>query len=664
MLKRLCFILFSLFSSIVYAQTDDNDDLFVDIKRRFGLNDYLGCIEACDKLLALLPGNGDAYYYKAYAKYLLGDVPGAEKDMELSKRNSDELKVDRSLKFWLSKKKKMDFLVKYFYKGEDVFPETNYRPKYARKDSLRGSLRPERTCFDVTFYDLHVKINPQKKFILGSTDITFKVVGQTSKIQIDLFERFKIESITWKGKTLAYQRQFDAVFVQFPKVLEVGKTESVSISYEGSPIAAPNPPWDGGFVWKKDEKGNYWCGVACEHLGASSWWPNKDHPADEPDSARMTFSVPNGYDLVSNGRFRGKKPDGKDYTQHTWFVANPINNYNITFYLGKFTHFSDTLRNSKGKYPLDYYVLTNHFDEAVTCFEQVKDVLSYYERAFGDYPFMNEKYSLVESPYEGMEHQTAIAYGNEFNKRDKDQAYLHKKWDYIIVHETAHEWWGNSVTASDMADIWLQEGFATYAELMFMENQYGYQTYLQELHRKEQGIYNVWPLVQNYGVNENSFASNDCYNKGAAILNNLRCCINNDSLFFRLIRDFAIKYKKQIVTTSDFVNRTNEYTGRNYGSFFKKYLYDNKLPVLKYTYTRKGKDILLKYWWSEVDADFEMPLCINTVSDNIKLEATTKPQEILLKNCSTVRFYTVWTDPEDAKPNSYTYYWTRCSENE
>ncbi|HEY4786076.1 MAG TPA: M1 family metallopeptidase, partial [Bacteroidales bacterium] len=397
-------------------------------------------------------------------------------------------------------------------------------------------------------------------------------------------------------------------------------------------------------------------------LGASSWWPDKDHPSDEPDSARLTFIVPKGYDVVSNGRFQGKKDVDKDYTSHTWFVDDPINNYDITFYLGKFSHFSDTITNKYGKYPLDYYVLPYNFEEAQKCFGQAKQVLEFYEKAFGEFPFMKDKYCLVESPYEGMEHQGAIAYGNDFNKQAKDQMYLDKKYDYIIVHESAHEWWGNSVTASDMADIWLQEGFATYSEMMFIEHVDGYAMYVKEMKREMERIYNIWPVVENYNVNENAFASNDCYMKGATILHNLRCTIDSDSLFFKIIKDFALKYEKKIVTTTDFIHMVNEYTGNNYSAFFKKFLYDKNLPVLKYSYRKVGNDIVLKYQWDEVDKGFVMPFSIWAgANQNLRLVGTTDPQEITLKNTSSFHFYTVWIDPEKAPRNGFTYYWTKCA---
>jgi aminopeptidase N len=663
MIRRFLILLFVLCPLVLRAQDQETQDDFVDrIHAQFNLMDYIGCIETCNKLEAFAPKNPEAYFFKATSKLYLGDLKGAEVDMKLAAKNGGK-PSDPAIRFWTDEVKRRKLVSKSFYNnGEKLIPELDYRPRYTRKDSLRGALRPERTCFDVTFYNLNLKIDPKKKFISGTTGITFKVVEPTKRLQIDLFARYKIQSITWQNKPLKYKREFDAVFIDFPENIAVGNLQTVAITYSGKPVRAPKPPWDGGFVWERDKKENYWCGVACEHFGASSWWPNKDHGSDEADSVLLTFTVPDGYDLISNGRFRGVKPADKGYTSHTWFVADPINNYDVSFYLGKYSHFSDTLENQQGKLPMDFYVLPYHLEEARACFAQTKEVLEYYQKAFGDFPFMKDKFGMVESPYEGMEHQGAIAYGNDFNKTDEYAMYLDRRYDYIIVHESAHEWWGNSVTARDMADIWIQEGFATYAEMMFMENKNGYANYLKEMKRKMEDIYNVWPLVENYNVNENAFASNDCYTKGAAILHNLRCTIENDTLFFKLIHDFAIRYQKKQVTSTDFTSMVNEYTHQDYTAFFKKFLYDKNLPVLLYTYRREGKDIVVTYQWDGVDKGFVMPFGITADNDNqqMRLVGTTEPQEITIKNTNSFRFYTSWLEPGTVPRDAYTYYWTRC----
>jgi aminopeptidase N len=657
---RFCMIVFAVvFSCSLFAQ--DEDDVFNMGMVQYTLQDYLGCIETMNGIIKKTPKNGKAWNYKALSKFYLGDYRGAQADMKVAVKNGAKYEND-ALKIFLDEDTKRKYILKYFYKNTKLYPELDYRPRYTRKDSLRGALRPDRTCFDVNYYNLDLKIDPKKNFISGSNAVYFNVVADTRRIQIDLFDRYKIASITWNNTSLNYTREFDAIFIEFPEILKKGTNQHIVITYSGKPQKAANPPWEGGFVWKKDSKGNLWGGVACEHLGSSSWWPGKDHPSDEPDSMQMTFTVPTGYGLVSNGTLRSKEIVNSQYSKHTWFVANPINTYNVTFYLGKYTNFSDTIQNKSAKYPLDYYVLEQNLEKAKKTFAQTKPLLEFYEQTFGEFPFPRDGFGLVESPYEGMEHQGAIAYGNEYDKLRRPE-YGNRMDDYIIVHEAAHEWWGNSVTAIDMADIWLQEGFATYAELLFLEHKYGYKDYTKQLVNKLLFIFNIWPVVQNYNVNENAFASNDCYNKGAAIINNLRCTINNDSVFFRIIKDFAVQHARKVVGTNDFVSFVNAATGKNFTPFFNKFLKDTELPVLKYTYTRQGSNLLVKYHWVNVEPGFEMPLCITTGKEGgiYRLEATTEEKEIVLKDATTMRFFTNWNDPEKVLKNSLTYYWTQCA---
>ena len=653
----ICFLLLCIISLNTYTQQLNNvrDKMISQYK----VWDFIGCIESATKLLPTTRNLAETYYYRAMSKLLLGDIIGSETDMQVAIENGYRVK-NRATQFWMNSDKRRDYMIKYSYKKEKVFPELKYRPRYTRKDSLRGSLRPERTCFDVTFYNLHVSIDPSSKKINGSNEVTFKVVSATNCIQLDLFPEMNISSIVWKNQLLTFKREFGAVFINFPSELNVPDIQTVRVNYSGKPLIAKNPPWEGGFVWKKDKKHNFWCGVACEQLGASCWWPNKDHPSDEPDSMLLSFSVPNGYDVVSNGRPRGNAVINKGFTTYTWFVSNPINNYDVTFYLGKFAHFSDTMTNRLGKYPLDYYVLPFNLDKAKSTFNQTNNILKFYESAFGEYPFMNDKFSLVEAPFAGMEHQSAIAYGNGYDNSKKTHEYPGLTDDYIIIHETAHEWWGNSVTASDMADIWIQEGFATYSELLFLENKYGKEEYLTQTAYKLSQIFNIWPIVQNYNVNENAFASNDCYNKGAATLHNLRCCINNDSLFFSIIKSFALKYEKKIVTTRNFIDLVNEITSDDYNAFFKKYLYQTEPPILVYSYRNENGNIYVKYRWEGVDKSFKMPFCLIAGEQSFRIEGTTSTKSIVLKNAKAFRFNNPLLGTRNIKPNSFTYYWTRC----
>jgi aminopeptidase N len=635
------------------------EEIWSEGLQMFSDKNFHGCIEKMNQVIRLFPSFSDAYYNRGIARLNLGDVEGACRDISLANEQHSK-EADSYFKFLCDSAWMLKMLKEYYYKRTKLYPETGYRPHYTLADTLRGSLRPERICFDVFYYDLRVKIFPKGQKIQGTNEIYFKINEPASRIQIDLFDNYKVDSIIWKGRKLVYKRKYNALFIDFPTKLLPGEKHNISITYSGKPVAAPNPPWDGGFVWKKRKKSERWVGVACEHLGASSWWPNKDHLSDKPDSMLIKIEVPENFRAVANGVLREVKDVGKKYKQYAWFVSYPINNYNVTFYMGKYTEFTDTLATSDGPLLLRYNVFPENLEKAKAHFEQVKEILPVYIDLFGPYPFMRDGYGLVESLYEGMEHQTAIAYGNAYDKPNR-QEYRDNKYDFIIVHESAHEWWGNAVTAADMADIWLHEGFATYAEYLFLERIYGKEEYLHEISLKSNYIYNFWPLVQHRDVNENSFASNDVYNKGAMLLHCLRCTINNDSLFFKIIKDFNVLSRYRALASDDFITMVNNYTGNDYRPFFNKFLYDKALPVLSYSYENIGDKLIIKYKWAGVEDGFTMPFGIET-SDNkaYRLEATTTERETIFENVSWFNFYNQWKGYEGCTDHSYTYFRTDC----
>lgn len=651
----LIFIALTFCTFRAYCQS--TEELSLRGQLYFNSGDYLSAINTFNTLVEKNPKDGSSFYYRGLAKIFLGDNPGGCSDLSVARSLGVKPPDKQFFGFLCDHEYRLKFLRDFFYPKTTLLPENGYRPVYTRKDSLRGSLRPERTAFDVTFYDLKLKLDPKKQVISGENIIWFKVEQPLKRLQIDLFSQYQIASISWNKINLEFSREFDAVFINFPEELPTGSIQNIAVSYSGNPQKAENPPWFGGFVWSKDKKGNRWDGVACEHLGASSWWPCKDHMSDEPDSMRMTYIVPSGYDLISNGTLVEKKTVDKDFNSHTWLVKNTIDIYNATFYMGKFKHFSDSVTNSDGTYPLDYYVLPYNFDKARETFKQTKEVIMIFEELFGNYPFPEDGFAMIESPYEGMEHQGAIAYGNNYDK--KSNTYIHKEYDYIIVHETAHEWWGNSVSAFDMADMWIQEGFATYAELLFMEKRFGYADYLKEVAAKMVQIFNFWPLVENRDVNENTFASNDVYTKGAILLHNLRCTMNNDSLFFRLIKDFAVQNRQKVVTSYDFIEMVNRYTEKDYSAFFDKFLKEAGLPVLEYSWTKNEKNIVFSFKWTDVKEGFEMPFCIRSGNKSFRLTGTTIEQKVVLNNAETFRFYNMWSGTEEAEKNAFTYFWTR-----
>ncbi|MBN2481088.1 MAG: M1 family metallopeptidase [Bacteroidales bacterium] len=646
--------LLALFGSCIHAQSPDS--LWSISLGKFDRNDFHGVVEDMNRLTELIPGLHSAIYNRGVARLNLGDREGACSDMELARSLGLTEHTD-FIDYTCDDEIIREAMIRYYYENTRVYPELGYRPQYTRADSLRGALRSERTCFDVFFYNLSVKIIPKRKQIKGSNSIHFQVVQPCRSIQIDLFDNLKIKDIIWNGQKLNHTREYNAVFVDFPEELKEGEDHIITVSYQGKPVIAPNPPWEGGFVWERDDGKNFWAGVACEHLGASCWWPNKDHLSDKPDSMLISLEVPQGYRAISNGDLRNVIQTGKNHERFNWFVSYPINNYNVTFYMGNYEEFHDMLILEQDTLMLDYYVLPHNLDRAREHFGQTRDVLEFYTGVFGDYPFKRDGFGLVESPYEGMEHQSAIAYGNEY----ENNGYRNNLFDYIIVHEAAHEWWGNSVSAGDMADLWIHEGFATYAEYLFLENKFGRSEYLYELHENSRFIFNIWPLVQNRDVNENTFASNDIYNKGAMMLHCLRCTINNDSLFFKIIMDYAVSRRYQVVNSDDFISFVNCYTKQDYRPFFNKFLYETRLPVLSYTYNRENENLFIRYRWTEVGDGFRMPLGIETdLKETIRLEATTEWNELSIPGASWFNFFNIWKGYEGCPANSFTYYRTKC----
>ena len=333
---------------------------------------------------------------------------------------------------------------------------------FTHADTLRGMLTPERSCYDVKYYSLDVKVNPATQFISGSNTIQFLVDSAFDRMQIDLFSNMQIQNIVLDDSIIVpFLRDSNAIFVNLPKVLEKSTIHRVKVTYSGKPIVAKNPPWAGGFTWTNDSSGNPWVVVTCQGTGASLWLPNKDHQSDEPDSMSISVTVPKGLMDISNGRLRATTdlPDG--WTRYDWFVSYPINNYNVTVNIGKYTHFADTYLSNGDTLTLDYYVLPANTEKARTQFLQVKTMLTAFEKYFGKYPFIRDGYKLVECPHNGMEHQSAVAYGNRYLQGYKGRASseVGLKFDFIIVHESAHEWWGNSVTSKDVADMWIHESF-------------------------------------------------------------------------------------------------------------------------------------------------------------------------------------------------------------
>ena len=487
---------------------------------------------------------------------------------------------------------------------------------FTRADSLRGSLRPERTCYDVQFYELKVKVDTVTKSISGSSEIFFKALTDIRVMQIDLLDSFVIDNISYKGRKLYYTREYGAVFIALMDPIPVGTEGSILIKYHGTPIKAKRAPWDGGFVWRHDKNGKMWVGVACEGLGASSWWPCKDHLSDEPDKGiRIIATVPRGLKCIANGQDMGQR-DSAQWSTFTYLVTYPINTYDVSLNIGDYVHFEDEYVAADGdRLRLNYDVLSYNLDKAKEQFKQVKPMLKVYEKYLGKYPFWRDGYRLVETSYLGMEHQGAIAYGNHYRSGydGMDYSRIGLNFDYIIIHESAHEWWGNSVSCADLADMWIHESFATYTESIYVEALYGKDTALLYINAKKPSVGNRTPIQGQYlGVNEEG--SGDMYHKGALILNTLRTVVNNDALWWQIIKgtcDTAFKYKT--ITGDDIVNYFNQKSGRDLTPILHQYLQYAAIPRLVYTLKKvKGKKYELIYFWLTDVKDFNMPVQIIT----------------------------------------------------
>jgi len=505
------------------------------------------------------------------------------------------------------------------------FGQQNNVEVYSREDSLRGFLNPLRSCFDVNFYELSIRVNIPSKSITGKNDILFSATDKFEKIQLDLFRNMRIDSILFKKTKMKYEREGNAFFVHFPETIQKGSLILISIFYHGQPVIATNPPWDGGFVWEKDSIGRDWIGVACEGTGASLWWPNKDHLSDEPDSMRISIQAPDSLMAISNGRLTGMRKMEENFSEWIWEIGYPINNYNVTLNLGYYKHFRDFFtEHSCDTLTLDYYVLDYNLSRAQDHFDQVKGMLKCFVCFLGEFPFQEDGYALVEAPYWGMEHQSCIAYGNEYENNDYG-------FDFIIIHESAHEYWGNSVSVKDHAELWIHESFATYMEALYIEYEQGKEKALNYLKNQRKMIYNIRPILGDLHVNYNEWNDADMYYKGSWMLHSIRHTINNDSLWFMMLKAVYQQFKYKNVSSSDIIEFLNAKTSFDLKPIFQQYLTTTEIPelVVKKRYRRNG--LTLIYRWSNVIETFNMPVIVKINKDlPITLYPTTHKNKIVL----------------------------------
>jgi aminopeptidase N len=478
---------------------------------------------------------------------------------------------------------------------------------FTREDTLRGTITPERAWWDLTFYKLNVRVFPEEQSLSGSVIIRYRVVQSARVMQVDLQPPLTIDKVTQDGVTLTYKKDgSNAYLITLSKPQQKGREESIEVFYSGKPVVATNPPWVGGVQWVKDKEGNHFIATSCQGLGSSVWWPCKDHMYDEVDSMSINITVPGKLMDVSNGQLK-KIVDNHDGTKtYEWYVKNPINNYGVNMNIANYTQFSDTLRGEKGVLKLDYFVLPENLEKAKAQFTQVKPMLRAFEYWFGPYPFYEDGYKLVEVPYLGMEHQSSVTYGNQYQNgylgRDLSGTGWGLKWDFIIIHESGHEWFANNITYKDMADMWVHESFTNYSESLYIEYHYGKEAASAYIIGTRRLIQNDSPIVGVYGVNNSG--SGDMYPKGGNMLNTIRHVVDDDKKWRDILRGLNETFFHKTVDGKDIEKYISDRCGRDLSKVFDQYLRDTRIPKLEYSL----KDNKLSYRWTNCVDGFDMPV--------------------------------------------------------
>ena len=495
---------------------------------------------------------------------------------------------------------------------------------FTKQDTLRGSITPERAWWDLVYYHLDISVKPDEKFIEGSNTITYNVLNSSDRLQVDLQSPLKITKVEQNGNLLDFESQGNAHFIKLVDKQKKGTIQSLKVYYEGYPKEAVRAPWDGGLSWKRDTNGKHFVATSCQGIGASIWWPNKDHMYDEVDSMLISVNVPKDLVNVSNGRLK-KIDEYEDSKTYHWFVSNPINNYGVNINIGDYVSFSEVYNGEKGPLDMVYYVLRDNIERARTHFKDAPKMMDAFEYWFGPYPFYEDSFKIVEVPYLGMEHQSSITYGNKYMKgylgRDLSRTGWGLKFDYIIIHEAGHEWFANNITYKDIADMWVHESFTTYSENLFLDYHYGNEAASDYVIGTRDGISNSSPMIGPYGVNKRG---SDLYTKGANLLHTLRQIAKDDEIWRMILRGLNSEFYHQTVDTKQIEEFISSKIGFDLTTFFDQYLRDIRIPNLEYSISNG----LLTYRWTNVIDNFTMPLEIEVLGENIWIYPTTKKKSI------------------------------------
>lgn len=505
-------------------------------------------------------------------------------------------------------------------------PETR---QFTRQDSLRGSITPEREWWDLTYYHLDIQVNPSDSSINGRNTVTYRVKRSAETMQIDLQPPLEIKKATQNGRDLEFSREGNVYWIRMAGTQEPGSICSVELTYGGKPKVSNRPPWEGGITWRTDSKGLPFIASSCQGDGASLWWPFKDHMYDEPDSMLISVTVPSGLMNVSNGRLRSTVRNRNNTTKYNWFVANPINNYGVNINIADYAHFSEVYNGEKGRLDCDYYVLRENLEKAKVHFKQAPMMLAAFEYWFGPYPFYEDGYKLVEVPYLGMEHQSSVTYGNGYQNGyrgvDQSGSGWGDKFDFIIIHESGHEWFANSITYEDIADMWVHESFINYSESLYVEYFYGKEAGNEYAVGTRRNIRNDRPVTGVYNVNNSG--SGDMYSKGGNMLHTIRQIIDDDEKFRNILRGLNSEFYHQVVKGYQIEDYISEKTGINLKPVFDQYLRDIRIPVFEY-FISDGK---LNYRWNNCVPGFNMPLRIYVSGERMDITPSTKFSSVKLK---------------------------------
>lgn len=478
--------------------------------------------------------------------------------------------------------------------------------KFTRQDTLRGSITPERSWWDLTYYHLDITVDPEEKTITGKNTIQYKVLENQNTLQVDLQPPLIIEKVEQDGKVLKVRSEENAHFIELIKKQKKGSINSIIVHYSGKPREAVRAPWDGGISWKKDTNGKHFVASSCQGLGASVWWPNKDHMYDEVDSMLVSVTVPKDLMNISNGRLRKIEERNPNTKTYHWFVNNPINNYGVNINIGDYVHFGEKYDGEKGPLDMDYYVLRNNLEPAKKQFKDAPKMMKAFEHWFGPYPFYEDSFKLVEVPYLGMEHQSSVTYGNKYVNgylgNDLSGTGWGLKFDFIIIHESGHEWFANNITYKDIADMWIHESFTAYSENLFLDYHYGKEASSDYVIGTRKGIRNDKPIIGHYDVNNEG--SSDMYYKGANMLHTLRQLIEDDEKWRSILRGLNKEFYHKTVTTKEIEDYISEQSKIDLTEFFNQYLRDTRIPTLEYSIDNKE----FKYRYIDIVKGFDMPV--------------------------------------------------------